>query len=303
MKDKALRKRLRKAFDEIIQGDVSTSLFSAFDIIGNIAVTKMPICSTIEPQQVAGAIMNRHKNVKTVFVQETDITGAFRLRGLKYVAGENNSCTVHKESGCYFMVDLQKCYFSPRLSGERIRLAKVVQPEEKIVNMFAGVGCFSIIIAYHVDGAKVYSIDINPDAIRFMTENIKLNRVYGRVIPILGDSKAIIGNQLTGCADRVLMPLPEKAFEYLPYAVSALREAHGWIHLHTFEHAQTNENPIEKSKLKTAHELRKLGADFELAFSRVVRSVGPNWYQVVLDIRIKGIHANLNNYSPESFNK
>ena len=163
--------------------------------------------------------------------------------------------------------------------------------------MFAGVGCFSIIVAKHMNGAKVFSIDINPAAVQFMSDNVRLNRVYGKVIPLLGDSKEIVEHKLRCVADRVLLPLPEKALEYLPPAILALKPTGGWIHYFDFEHAHKSESPVEKSKLKVAEKLDELGVDWEFGFSRVVRKVGPNWYQVVLDIQLPRLHTNLNNYS------
>ena len=132
----------------------------------------------------------------------------------------------------------------------------------------------------------MFSIDINPTAVKYMEENIRVNRVYGKVVPLLGDSKDIINAQLQGKADRVLMPLPEKALEYLPYALSALKKSGGWIHYYDFQHAAGNEDPIEKTKLKVAEKLESLNVNYVFAFSRVVRRTGPNWYQTVLDIEV-----------------
>jgi tRNA (guanine37-N1)-methyltransferase len=226
--------------------------------------------------------------VKTVLAQVSPVAGDFRLRRLMRVSGENKTSTIHIESGCLFSVDVEKCYFSPRLCYERSRIARLVKPNETVVNVFAGVGCFSIIIAKHASTAKVFSIDVNPTAIQFMRENIMLNRVYGNVIPLLGDSKVIIQRQLRQAADRVLMPLPDKAFEYLPYALSALKTSGGWMHYYGFEHAARTENPVEKTKLKVPEKLSSLNVAFEFPFSRVVRTVGPNWYQIVLDIIVAG---------------
>ena len=167
-----------------------------------------------------------------------------------------------------------------------MRIARLVQPGETVVNMFAGVGCFSIIIAKHISSAKVYSIDFNPVAVHFITENIRLNRAYENVVPILGDSKSVIAKHLEGRADRVLMPLPEKAFEYLPCAVSALKSSGGWLHIHMFEHAAKTENPAEKAKHKTTEALKALGIGFEVAHVRVVRSTGPNWWHLVTDVQV-----------------
>jgi tRNA (guanine37-N1)-methyltransferase len=162
----------------------------------------------------------------------------------------------------------------------------MVEPNETVVNMFAGVGCFSIMIAKHANPAKVFSIDVNPVATQFTQENIRLNRVYGKVIPLLGDAKEIINNRLQRVADRVLMPLPEKARDYLPCGLSALKASGGWIHYYGIEHAKKTESPAEKVKLKVAEALEALGVAFEVPFVRVVRSTGPNWFQIVADVRV-----------------
>ncbi|MEM1589987.1 MAG: class I SAM-dependent methyltransferase family protein, partial [Candidatus Bathyarchaeia archaeon] len=249
-----------------------------------IAIIRLAENSRKHCKLIAETIMKVHKNVKVVLAQTSPVHGDFRLRKLEHLAGENRTKTVHREFGCFFSVDLKNCYFSPRLSFERMRIASLVRNGETVVNMFAGVGCFSIVIAKHSKAKKIYSIDINPAAVQFMRENIKLNSVLGKVVPIEGDAKSIIMERLRGVADRVLMPLPEKAFEYLPYALLALKNGSGWIHYYDFEHAKKNENPIEKVKAKVTAELERLKVEFEIPFSRIVRSTGPNWYQIVLDI-------------------
>jgi tRNA (guanine37-N1)-methyltransferase len=152
--------------------------------------------------------------------------------------------------------------------------------------MFAGVGCFSIAIAKHSKAKKVYSIDINPHAVQYMRLNTALNKVEEIVEPIEGDSKEVIASRLRNVADRVLMPLPEKAYEYLDYAIMALKPAGGIIHYYDFEWAGKNENPIMKVIDKVSRKLKDLNLDFNFSFARIVRTVGPRWYQVVLDIFI-----------------
>ena len=277
---------MRKNLSRVLSSGDSGKAYVSYDIVGNIAIIRLSHASPESAQNAAKAIMNIHKNVKTVLVQASPVAGGFRLRRLTHVAGENKTSTVHKEYGCLFSVDVEKCYFSPRLSHERMRIAGIVKPNETVVNMFAGVGCFSIMIAKHVSATKVFSIDANPAAIQFMQENIRLNRVYDKVIPLLGDSKAIVNSHLQRIADRVLMPLPEKALEYLPFAVSALKPSGGWIHYYGFENAAKTESPTEKVKPKVADKLDALGVDFEVLSVRVVRSTGPNWYQLAADIHV-----------------
>lgn len=280
-----MKRRLKVLLSEVLQPEEASNIYYSYDIVGDIAIIRLTEKARKYSQIIAETIMKVHKNVRTVLAQTSPVHGDYRLRELEYIAGEKRTTTIHKESGCLFSVDVDKCYFSPRLFYERMRIAKLVKDGENIVNMFAGVGCFSFVIAKHSKAAKIYSIDINPIAIQYMKENVKLNRTFGRVVPIEGDAKEIIQKMLHNIADRVLMPLPEKAFEYLPYALLALKNREGWIHYYNFEHAGKTENAIEKAKVKVSKRLKDLGVKFEIPFGRIVRTTGPNWYQIVLDIK------------------
>ena len=262
-------------------------LHKSYDIVGDIAVIRLPESLNQQSEVIAKAIMQTHKRVKTVLHQASPVSGDFRLRELEWVAGERKTETVHKEYGCLLKVNLEKCYFSPRLSYERNRIAQQVQPGEVIVNMFAGVGSYSIVIARHSEAEKIYSIDINPVAIDYMQENVKLNKVEERVVPILGDAKKVVEERLRNVADRVIMPLPERAYEYLDSALLSLKPTGGRIHYYDFEHARKPEDPIVKIKEKVSEKLERLNVDFEIPFQRIVRGVGPNWFQIVLDIAVE----------------
>lgn len=283
---KLKRKSLRVILSEILAAEDLASVYKSYDIIGDIAVIRLKKESWKHRLTIANAIMEIHKNVRTVLAQASSIRGDFRLRELEYISGEKRTVTVHKESGCLFRVDVRKSYFSPRLSHERIRIAKLVENRERVVNMFAGVGSFSIVIARNSNAEKVYSIDLNPAAVAYMQENIRINKVCSKVIPLLGDAKAVVKAELCHTVDRVVMPLPKRAFEYLPYSLLALKQTGGWIHYYDFEHARKNEDPIAKVAWKTSEKLESLGATFKIPFGRKVRSTGPNWYQIVLDINV-----------------
>jgi tRNA (guanine37-N1)-methyltransferase len=231
--------------------------------------------------------MSIHREVKSVWRQTSAVSGDYRLRQLEFLLGERKTETIHREHGCRFKIDLEKAYFSPRLSYERTRVAKLVQPGEVILNMFAGVGCYSISIAKHSKPLKVFSIDINPVAIHFLTENSRLNRVADVVVQIQGDAKDVINTRLLNVADRVIMPLPERAYQYLDSALSALKPTGGWLHYYAFEHAKKNEDPTKKVEAKVSKKLHRLSASFQVKFGRIVRPIGPRWYQVVLDIQVR----------------
>jgi tRNA (guanine37-N1)-methyltransferase len=266
-------------------------VYKSYDVIGDIAVIRVPEQLLPMSSTIAEALMAQHKHVKAVWRQSSPIAGDFRLRELELVSGERRTDTVHKEHGCLFKVDIKECYFSPRLGYERLRIARMVKDNEVVINMFAGVGCYSITIAKHSKAARIYSVDINPVAVKYMLENVLLNKVVDRVIPIEGDARTVVENKLRCTADRVLMPLPERAYEYLGSALSALKPQCGWVHYYAFEHAEKGENPVEKVKTKVLENMQRQTANFELSLGRIVRQTGPNWYQVAIDISVEGQNA------------
>ncbi|MGQ9719672.1 MAG: class I SAM-dependent methyltransferase [Nitrososphaerales archaeon] len=273
---------LKKALENILTIDEIKQLHGSFDVIGDIAVTKIPDALLNKKFIIAKAIMDNMKPVKTVLRQVTPVSGDYRTRELEHVLGEDRTLTLYKEHGCAFKVDLAKVYFSPRLSTERIRVARKVECGEIIVNMFSGIGSFSIVIAKHQPESVVYSIDINPDAHNLTLENIRLNKVSNRVIPLLGDARSVIEGSLRGMADRVLMPLPEKAIDYIDAAIMALKPK-GIIHYYTHIHASKGEDPVEQAKKELE---KKLKVPYTILESRTVREVGPRWHQLVFDLLV-----------------
>jgi len=262
-------------------------IYKTYDIIGEIAVIRVPEPLQNHSKLIAIAIMNTHRQVKSVWQQVNSVSGDYRLRDLKFILGKKTTKTRYKEHGCIYKTDLRRAYFSPRLSYERLRIAEMIQDGETVLNMFAGVGCYSISIAKHSKPLKVYSIDINPWAFQYLQENIRLNRVEKIVVPIQGDAKDVTKQELENLVDRVLMPLPERAFEYLDYAILGLKPTGGWIHYYDFEHAKKNEDPVKKAEKKVSEKMDKLCYDFQLECGRIVRPIGPRWYQVVLDIQVR----------------
>lgn len=281
-----MRKSLKAVLANRLEPSELKLLYKSYDIVGDIAIIRIPETLKQYSGNIAEAIMQTHKHIKTVLRQVSPVTSDYRLRELELVTGERKTETIHKEHDCIFKIDLKRCYFSPRLVYERMRIAQQIQLDETVVNMFAGVGCYSILIAKHSRPGKIYSIDINPIAVRYMRENVKLNKVGEHVVSFQGDAKTVVEEKLRNIADRVLMPLPEKAYKYLEYAVLTLKPTGGWIHYYDFEHAGKGENPIEKVESMVTKKLQNFGVSFETPFRRVVRTTGPRWYQIAVDIRI-----------------
>ena len=188
---------------------------ASFDIVGDIAIIKYR--EGIDCIKIGNEILKKHKNIKNVAV-DYGVEGDYRIRKIKLILG-NTTETIHREFGIRIKVDISKVYFSPRLATERWRVVQDVKDGETIFDMFAGCGPFSIMIAKYRD-VKIYSCDINLDAIEYLKENIKLNKVKG-IFPILGDSREVIEN--IPRVDRIIMNLPHKSYEYLPYALKKIK--------------------------------------------------------------------------------
>jgi len=251
---------------------------SGVDVVGDIAVVRLSGFSAGEKKGIAKALLSEMKNVRAVMEQEGGIEGKFRLRKLKHIGGERRTLTVHRENGCAFRVDVVRCYFSPRLSTERLRVASLVEPREKVLNMFAGVGPFSIPIARQA-GAKVTSCEINEYAAGLHEENNRLNKVEDLVIVIKGDA-ADLPKIVRGKFDRILMPLPSGANMFLPAALEMAKKGGA---IHYYRHMLGKDEPEAAEALRIElDELIPKGARYGV---RRVREVGPRWLEMAADIR------------------
>jgi len=273
---------LKTILKNVLPPEDISKLYSAFDIVGSIIILRIPDSLNSRKHIIADTVLMNIKSAKSIFAQTSAVQGDYRLRNLEYLAGVNCTATEHREHGCRFKVDVSKTYFSPRLSTERMRISKMIADNEIITNMFAGVGTYSILIAKSNKTCKVYSIDSNPIANELALVNTQLNKVRERVIPICGDAREVIAKQLRGTSTRVLMPLPEKAKEFVDFAVMALKEKKGMIHYFAHIRAISKKLSLDNAALDIKYAF--INHDYRIASTRVVREVGPRMYQTVSDI-------------------
>ena len=257
------------------------SLSTGVDVVGDLAIVRLPGLGKRQKEKFAEAIMEETRRVKGVFEQEGGIEGEFRLRTLTHVAGETRTLTVHRENGCAYKVDIARCYFSPRLSTERLRVAEEVGHGEKVLNMFAGVGPFSIPIA-RLAKTEVTSCEINAYAAELHRENDKINKVEGLVTVVEGDASTL-PRTLRRKFDRVIMPHPSKANEFLD---SALELTKGRAKIHYYRHVLARNDEEGVSAVK--EELSGRVPPRSKVSVRRVREVGPRWLEMVAEVRLPG---------------
>lgn len=275
---------LKQVLGSILTPEETAQVYSAFDQVGDIVIIKIPDELATKKEVIAKAILANVKTAKAVFAQVSAVKGDYRVRDLEFLAGENRTIAEYKEHACRFKVDVAKTYFSPRLSTERLRIAKIVGDNETIVNMFAGVGTYSVVLAKANRTCRVYSIDSNPAASELDKINAKLNKMQDRIVTICGDASEVIKEQLAGQADRVVMPLPERAKEFVDAAVLALKQK-GVVHY--FAHVKADSKKASKELgLADAHNAFQK-YDHDVTGVTVVREVGPRIYQIVADISVR----------------
>ena len=276
-----MTKMLKRVLQDVFSEKESEQLISAFDQIGDIIIVRIPDSLVSKKEIIGKTLLEQVSTAKSIFYQSSPVEGDFRTRQLEVIGGEDKTQTEYKENGCRFIVDVEKAFFSPRLSTERERIAGLVKEGEIIINMFGGVGMFSLLVAKET-ACTVYNIDINPVAAQLCKENVQINKLKGEVISLNGDATQIINEQLAGKADRVLMLLPERSDEFLDSALNGLKKK-GTIHYYSHMHADKKQ---DAPKLSEEHFLSVNKTNAEIITSRNVRPVGPRFYQTVVDVKI-----------------
>jgi tRNA (guanine37-N1)-methyltransferase len=247
----------------------------AYEQIGDIALIDR---NESEPQLIAEALLRQNK-IKTVLQAETSVGGEYRTREVTIIAGEPRTETVYKENGCRYKLDIAEVYFTPRLSTERMRIAQQVKDGDFVVDMFAGVGPFSILIAKMNPNARVVTIDKNPVAIKYLRENVILNKVKNVEVKE-GDAREEVKG-LSG-ADHVIMNLPHSNIEFLE-AVFPIIKNGGVVHFYAIAH----EDDLFEGILEKIRELAKFhDLEIQPTNKRVVRPYAPFQSNICIDFQV-----------------
>ncbi len=222
--------------------------------------------------------------------QKAQIEDEIRLSGNavlvpegEHVDPQPQAGVLHKEYGIRLKMDLSKMFFTPRLSTERWRITKSMNNVNSVIDMFAGVGPFSIMIAKHRDSfngpKRVEAIELNPNAYRYLEKNIRLNKVEDTVIPYEGDAKKRIKDLKK--VDRIIMNLPERSDEFLRDAILKTKK-NGIINFYTF----SRDIKKTKSDLKNIVETMQTQIKIEFLNFRKIRSYSKESDNFVIDIRV-----------------
>jgi len=277
---------LKEALKKKLTKEELGILNKSFDVIGTIAIIDIPKGLKEKSKLIADTLL-KFNNIQTVLKKAGKVKGRLRTRKLVFVAGKNTKETVHKESGCRFKLNVEKCYYSPRLSSDRLDIAKQVKKGEEVLVMFSGVGPAPIVIAKNSKAKNIYSIEINKIASKYVQENIKLNKIVNmqhfqgdvkRIIPLLANKRLKF--------DRIFMGRPQLRDTFLIDALKVAKKG-TIISMHDF----VDERDIPKLSLSRIEEALKKSKGrlkkYELVRWKKAGDIAPHKYRIRIDFKVK----------------
>lgn len=248
-----------------------------WELLGDVLLMKIPEELKGFKEDIAGAYA-KELQAKTV-LQDFGIQGDFREPKVEVLWGSETE-TIHKENGVKFKLDCARVMFSSGNVDERIRMATISNPNEVVVDMFAGIGFFSIPMAVHSKPKKIYALELNPTAQHYLSENVLINGVQDIVEPVLGDNRNF---KEEGIADRIVMGYLEDTHLFLPKALDILKKEGGIIHYHEkCPNEILNKRPLENIQKV----IKEKGYELELMNLKNIKSYAPGVSHVVLDVKV-----------------
>ncbi|MFW6152724.1 MAG: class I SAM-dependent methyltransferase [Halobacteriota archaeon] len=254
---------------------------SSYARLGHVIAFNEPI--EHRPGAVCEALFDLHGDARTVLSIEA-IEGARRRPEVRHVGGERTTRVRHREHGTVYEFDLEEVMFSPGNQHERVRMGRVVGRDERVLDMFAGIGYFTLPMAR--SGARVTAIERNPRSFRWLSLNLTHNAVDRRVVPIRGDCRAVPVQ-----ADRVVLghlPVHDtrdgtpRDDGYLERALDALIDG-GTLHVHGIDWADRSARAASALE-ERIHRLGWTVADLEV---RRVKGLAPRTDHLVFDVRVE----------------
>ena len=280
-----IKEKIPKSYKDLVNitDKLKEDLPTSFDTVGDIILLKLKDSFLKYQAEIGKALLKTNKNIKTVCLIES-VSGEFRTRKLKVISGEKNMITNHKEYGLDLKIDISNAYFSPRLANERRRITNLVKKNEIIIDMFAGVAPFSIMIAKFANPKIVYAVDKNKYAVKYAKLNVKKNNVLDKVEIIHSDAKDFSLKFIRSgkTANRIIMNLPFSAFMFFSDSLKMLENT-GYVHYYDI----LNEKDIDKR----ISDLRVIAGENHKKIVNIkvnkIKSYSPREFYIGIDITAK----------------
>lgn len=278
-------KQKPKSFKELLEKKVPkkdlNKINKSYDIVGDIVIIGIEENLKKYYEDIGKSLKKIHPQIKTVLCKK-EHHGVFRTMAMEHVYGENRRETIIKENNVKIKIDVENVFCSTRLSSERKRIEKLVKKEEVCV-FFAGAGPFCLSIAKNNNSVKkVYGIELNPIAINYFKENIKINKLEEKIVCLFGNVSKI-SKKYKEKFDRIIMPHPTEAEKFLKNAIYCLKDK-GVIHFYKFV---SKDKAFEETEEILKKAFKKEYSKIKIENKKVLLSYSPSIVEVVYDLRYK----------------
>jgi tRNA wybutosine-synthesizing protein 2 len=271
--------RIEHSLRGLLPEDILRALPDKWERTGSVVTIKLPH-QLRRYQEVIGKTYADVLGCATTLNDVGGIQGVYREPCVEIIYGSLRTETLHVENKIRFQLDPQKVMFSSGNMAERIRMATISNPRETVLDLFAGIGYFSIPMAVYSHPMKIFACEINPVAYQFLCQNIVLNQVTNIVEPLFGDNRMTAPK---ACADRVILGYLQESKVFLPVALQALKDQTGVLHYHDVV-------PIKEGPARPLNDIeavtKKYHRSLELLMVQRVKSFAPGRDHVVLDVRV-----------------
>jgi len=260
---------------------VADQMPAGYQRLGRVLLVRLP--PALRPFfPLIGSAWQRELGVSTVVVPSGPIEGEYRIPQLERIAGEVTETEV-TEHGVRWRFDAAEIMFAAGNRTERTRVGRLVRPGETVVDLFAGIGYFTIPAARLGRARRVVAVEKNPQAVRYLRENLLLNHVEDRVEVVAGDNRTV--PLPYGEADRVFLGYLPTSVPWIPRALEVVRPGGGWLHIHLVADAH---DARQKATGSVERALRDAGAAPTAPLTaREVKPYGPGRTHVVVDARVR----------------
>jgi len=273
-------KLFKELAKEIIPKEKFALLKTAYDMLGSIGILEIDKELYPYKKKLGEALLKSNKNLKTALRKSGSHEGDYRIQGFEYLAGDKTTVAIHKENNVFITLDISKMYFSPRLSTERKRIAGLIKPKEDVLVMFSGCAPYVCVISKNTRANSVVGVEINKDAHLYGLKNIDKNKVKNATL-INGDVRKELP-RLKEKFDRIIMPLPKNAGEFLKLAFLVCKDS-AWIHMYEF--AKEEEFEIIENFVKNTSKEHSFLASYVKTTKCGQQS--PREYRICVDFHVK----------------
>lgn len=266
---------LKTKLRDVIPSDVQIP--QGFHLVGHVVLLQLDENLMDYAELIGNTTLEYDSRIRSVAVRIGPTIARMRNPQYQVVAGDSDTVTLHVERGVKFCLDPLRVTFSGGNRTERMRISDIVRPGEVVLDMFACVGQFTLHIA-KMNKTRVIAVEINPVAYDFLIKNIELNSLSNNVNTILGDCRKV---SPTNIANRIVMGYLHNTIHYLPYAIRALHQDGGTIHMHL---ATQKQDLIHiRNTINTYSKEAGFLADI---VSKRVKHYSPNVEHLVFDISL-----------------